>query len=74
MDARFWFRIRIAGWLILLFWYSLYMTNTVSPIFGNSVVFVSHGITGIVGTILILTGYFKLEKHIFKDLKKQTQK
>jgi hypothetical protein len=50
------------GWLILLLWYVLYTVNSVIPIFTNSLLFLSHGITGVIGTLLIFCGYFFLKE------------
>jgi hypothetical protein len=58
MSRTFWFRIRIVGWFVLLLWYVLYTINVVTSIFADSSIYLSHGITGIAGTILVLVGYF----------------
>jgi len=62
MSKHFWFHVRMVGWLVLLLWYLLYTVNSLTPIFANSLVFASHGITGVVGTLLILLGYFFLKE------------
>ena len=80
MDKRFWILFRISGWIILLGWYCIYMISIISPIFTNRIVFLSHGVTGITGTVIILIGYLQLEKQIIETHKKldaqnsQTQK
>ena len=61
-SKHFWFHVRMIGWLILLLWYVLYTVNSLTPIFANSLVFLSHGITGILGTLLVLIGYFFLNE------------
>jgi hypothetical protein len=62
MSRSFWFRIRIVGWIVLIIWYILYTVNVVTPIFADSSIYLSHGITGIAGTILVLVGYVFSER------------
>jgi hypothetical protein len=50
------------GWLILLIWYMLYTLNALVPIFQSNLVFFSHGVTGIIGTLLVVAGYYFLNE------------
>ena len=52
-----------------MLWYILYTINAVTPIFVSSFVFISHGITGVAGTVLVLVGYFYLNETKPKEKK-----
>jgi hypothetical protein len=69
LSDHFWFHIRMLGWVVLLLWYILYTINAVTPIFVSSFVFISHGITGVAGTVLVLVGYFYLNETRPKEKK-----
>jgi hypothetical protein len=62
MPRRFWVQIRLIGWIIILLWYIIYTVDAISPILNNQSIAVSHGITGITGTALVLIGYYNLRK------------
>jgi hypothetical protein len=62
MSRRFWVQIRLIGWAIILLWYIVYTIDAISPILNNQLIAVSHGITGITGTALVLVGYINLRK------------
>ena len=68
MSRRFWVQIRLIGWIIILIWYVVYTVDAINPILNNQLVAVSHGITGITGTALVLIGYYNL---VEKRLKQQ---
>ena len=68
MRRKNWFWARMIGWFVLLIWYIVYLINSIHAILGNTTIAVSHGITGVVGTILIVLGYFSLEKKERKGL------
>jgi nicotinamide riboside transporter PnuC len=67
MSKNFWFWVRILGWSILLLWYIIYAYNAIEPIFSNPFFSVLHGIIGVVATLLIMIGYYDLEKNIRKN-------
>jgi hypothetical protein len=62
MSRKTWVQIRLIGWIIILLWYIVYTIDAINPILNNQLVAVSHGITGITGTALVLMGYYKLIK------------
>jgi uncharacterized membrane-anchored protein len=66
MSKRFWFQIRLIGWIIILIWYVIYTVDAINPILNNQLVAISHGITGIAGTALVLIGYYNLIKKRLK--------
>ena len=68
MSRRFWVQIRLIGWIIILIWYVVYTVDAINSILNNQLVAVSHGITGITGTALVLIGYYNL---VEKRLKQQ---
>jgi hypothetical protein len=67
MSKHFWFHVRMAGWVVLLVWYGVYTLNAVVPIFQSSLIFLSHGFTGIAGTLLVLIGYYFLNETTKKE-------
>ena len=69
MSKRFWFQIRLIGWIIILLWYVVYTVDAINPILNNQLIAVSHGITGITGTALVLIGYYDLIKKRSKQEK-----
>jgi hypothetical protein len=62
MSKHFWVQIRLLGWFIILLWYVIYTIDAINPILNNQLIAVSHGITGITGTALVLIGYYDLIK------------
>jgi hypothetical protein len=62
MSRRFWIQIRLVGWIIILVWYMVYTVDAVSPILNNQFIAVSHGVTGISGTVLVVVGYYNISK------------
>ncbi len=68
MSKRFWFWIRILGWVILLIWYVIFAYNAIWPVIGNPLFNIIQAVVGIVATLLILIGYFDLERKI-RDMK-----
>jgi hypothetical protein len=63
MSKHFWVQIRLVGWFIILLWYVVYTVDAINPILNNQLIAVSHGITGITGTALVLIGYYDLVKN-----------
>lgn len=64
MSKRFWFWLRIIGWIILMIWYIVYAAGSVFPLFKSPLMEIVQSIIGIVATLLILIGYYELEKRI----------
>ncbi len=64
MSRRFWFWVRITGWIILLIWYVIFAYNAIWPVIGNPTFNVTQAVVGIVATLLILIGYIDLEKTV----------
>jgi uncharacterized membrane protein len=62
LSRRFWIQIRLVGWIIILVWYIVYTVDAISPILNNQFIAVSHGVTGMFGTVLVLLGYYKISK------------
>jgi hypothetical protein len=62
MSRRFWIQLRVVGWIILLIWYVVYTVDAAYPILNNQLIAVSHGVTGMSGTVLVLVGYYKISK------------
>ncbi len=62
MSRRFWFRVRILGWILILFCFVLYTINIAIPFFPDYAISLAHGITGIFGTLLVLIGYYYLNE------------
>jgi hypothetical protein len=52
----------MTGWSILLVWYIIYLINAIYPILATHIIAVSHGVTGVTGTVLVIAGYYYLEK------------
>jgi hypothetical protein len=69
MSKHFWVQIRLIGWFIILLWYVIYTIDAINPILNNQLIAVSHGITGITGTALVLIGYYDLIKKRSKQEK-----
>ena len=69
MSKHFWVQIRLLGWFIILLWYVIYTVDAINPILNNQLIAVSHGITGITGTALVLIGYYDLIKKRSKQEK-----
>jgi hypothetical protein len=69
MSKHFWVQIRLLGWFIILLWYVIYTIDAINPILNNQLIAVSHGITGITGTALVLIGYYDLIKKRSKQEK-----
>jgi hypothetical protein len=69
MSKHFWVQIRLVGWFIILLWYVMYTVDAINPILNNQLIAVSHGITGITGTALVLIGYYDLVKKRLKQEK-----
>jgi hypothetical protein len=69
MSKHFWVQIRLLGWFIILLWYVIYTIDAINPILNNQLTAVSHGITGITGTALVLIGYYDLIKKRSKQEK-----
>jgi uncharacterized membrane-anchored protein len=69
MSKHFWVQIRLVGWFIILLWYVVYTVDAINPILNNQLIAVSHGITGITGTALVLIGYYDLVKKRLKQEK-----
>ena len=62
MLRKDWIWIRMIGWFILLVWYVIYLINAIYPILATHLIAVSHGVTGVTGTVLVISGYYYLEK------------
>jgi hypothetical protein len=71
MSKQFWFRIRILGWIILLVWYIIYAVNAVHPLVQYPWISVLQGIVGVAATLLIMVGYYDLERKIRKANKEE---
>jgi len=69
MSKHFWVQIRLVGWFIILLWYVVYTVDAINPILNNQLIAVSHGITEITGTALVLIGYYDLVKKRLKQEK-----
>ena len=69
VSKNFWVQIRLLGWFIILLWYVIYTVDAINPILNNQLIAVSHGITGITGTALVLIGYYDLIKKRSKQEK-----
>jgi hypothetical protein len=66
MSKRFWVWVRIIGWLILLLWYITYAINALFPFLQYPLLQFSHGIIGIIATLMIFVGYYDLERNLRK--------
>jgi hypothetical protein len=62
VSRRFWIQTRLVGWIVLLVWYVVYTVDAISPILNNQFIAVSHGGTGMLGTVLVLVGYYKISR------------
>lgn len=63
MSERKWVYLRILGWMLNFSWYLLYEFNFwINLPVSMHQLSVLRGITGMLGTIFILTGFYKLEK------------
>jgi hypothetical protein len=62
VSRRFWIQTRLVGWIVLLVWYVVYTVDAISPILNNQFIAVSHGVTGMFGTVLVLVGYYKISR------------
>jgi hypothetical protein len=69
MSKNFWVQIRLLGWFIILLWYVMYTVDAINPLLNNQLIAVSHEITGITGTALVLIGYYGLIKKRSKQEK-----
>jgi hypothetical protein len=69
MSKNFWVQIRLLGWFIILLWYVIYTVDAINPLLNNQLIAVSHEITGITGTALVLIGYYGLIKKRSKQEK-----
>ena len=66
MSRKFWFWVRILGWAILLVWYIIFAYNAIWPVVGYPLFNVIHGAIGVLATLLIMVGYYDLERNLRK--------
>jgi hypothetical protein len=62
MSNRWWIRVRLLGWSLILAWFILYLLNLGFHIVDRSVLDVANGVLGALGTFLVLFGYYMLTR------------
>ena len=65
MSRRFWVRIRLLGWTLMLAWFIIYNVHLLLHQFNHEWIDVLGGIIGALGTFLVLVGYYKLMQKEF---------
>ena len=62
VSNRWWIRIRLLGWSLILAWFILYLLNLGFHVIDRDVLDIANGVLGALGTFLVLIGYYMLTR------------
>lgn len=62
MSNRWWIRVRLLGWSLILAWFVLYLLNLGFHVIDGGVLDAANGVLGALGTFLVLIGYYMLTR------------